>query len=200
MPAPADPRPEPVGPVEPVELVRPTTDLAASWWAMVDAFAGEEIHGSGLRPGEGDTLRDPHRFGLWVEWLVDQEGPHGWSPGRVPSSYRWIVLGERVVGTIAVRHALNEGLVVRGGHVGYAVEPGSRRRGVASSALRSALGIAARRGLGAVLVTCEVGNLASARTIVGAGGRPAGIRDGSARYWVPTRGPRVTQDGTVGGA
>lgn len=173
-----------------IELVRPTVDLADSWWQMVDAFGDEQIHGSGLRPDDPVRLRAADVFEQWVDWLGQAERSDLDLPeGRVPSSYRWIVDDARVVGTIAVRHALTPALLVTGGHIGYAVEPGSRGRGVATAALRLALGLAAARGIDPALVTCDADNVASARTIARAGGVLEDERAGSRRYWVPTHAP-----------
>ena len=171
-----------------IELVRPTVDLAGSWWAMVGAFADETIPGSALRSDDRAGLRDPAVFETWVDWLAEQARDNVPLPeGRVPSSYRWIVDADRVVGTLALRHRLNPALLVIGGHLGYAVEPGSRRRGVATAAVRLALTMAAARGIDPVLITCDPQNVASARTIERVGGVLADERAGSRRYWVSTR-------------
>ncbi|TQM58293.1 GNAT family N-acetyltransferase [Humibacillus xanthopallidus] len=182
-----------------IELVRPSVDLAASWWALVEAFDGATIHGSGLRPGDGDRLRDPEVFAEWVDWLAGMERSDEPLPeGRVACSYRWVLDDGRVVGTIAVRHSLTPSLLAEGGHIGYAVGPGDRGRGVASSALALALDLAHRRGIDLALITCDVENVASSRTIERAvrqrGGFLEDVRDGVRRYWV------VTDEATVGGA
>ncbi|GAA2478235.1 GNAT family N-acetyltransferase [Terrabacter carboxydivorans] len=173
-----------------IELVRPTVDLAGSWWEMVDDFGDETIHGSGYRPGDRDALRDPEVFEEWADWLGRMERPDEALPeGRVPSSNRWVVRDGRVVGTIAVRHALTPSLVAEGGHIGYAVSQGARRQGVAREALRLALELAAARGIDPVLVTCDVDNIGSARTIASAGGVLEDERDGVLRHWVSTGAP-----------
>lgn len=178
-----------------IELVRPTVDLADSWWRMVDAFGDDQIHGSSFRAEDRDVLRDPAAFEEWVDWLgrMDHPGPHV-PTGFVPCSYRWIVEGERVIGTIAIRHALNDVLLEIAGHIGYAVEPGSRRRGVAGAALRHALELAAAKGLDPVLLTCDLDNIASARTIEAAGGVLEDEREGKRRYWIrtPRRVPPIS--------
>lgn len=171
-----------------IELVRPSTVLARSWWQLVDSFGDEPIHGSGLHPTDRPRREDPDALEAWVDWLAGQEVPgEHIGEGRVPASYRWIVEDGRVVGTIALRHELNDALVESGGHIGYAIEPGSRRRGLATAALARALAMAAARGMERVLVTCEVDNIASARTIERAGGRLEDERGGYRRYWVSTR-------------
>lgn len=170
-----------------IELVRPTVDLADSWWEMVDEFDGELIHGSSYRASDRDILRDPEAFEEWVDALGRMERSDEPLPeGRVPSSNRWIVEDGRVLGTIALRHGLSPSLLVEGGHIGYAVRPGSRRRGVATAALGIALDLAAARAIDPVLVTCDDDNLGSARTIEGQGGVLEDVRDGIRRYWVAT--------------
>ena len=173
-----------------IELVRPTVDLSDSWWEMVDEFDGETIHGSSFRASDREVLRDPDAFEEWVDALGRMERSDEPLPeGRVPSSNRWIVEDGRVVGTIAVRHSLTPSLLMEGGHIGYAVRPGSRRRGVASRALRIALDMSAARGVDPVLVTCDDDNVASARTIESQGGVLEDVRDGIRRYWVATGAP-----------
>lgn len=170
-----------------IELVRPTVDLARSWWELVDDFAGETIHGSGYRPGQRELLRDPDVFEEWVDWLGRMERADEALPaGRVPSSNRWVVRDGCVVGTIAVRHALTPSLLVEGGHIGYAVSPRFRRQGVAGAALALGLRLAASRGIDRALVTCDVDNVASARTIASCGGVLEDERDGILRHWVAT--------------
>ena len=170
-----------------IELARPTIDLSDSWWEMVDDFDGETIHGSSFRPTDREVLRDPAAFEQWVDWVGRMERPDEALPeGRVPSSNRWILENGRVVGTIALRHELTASLLVEGGHIGYAVRPGSRRRGVAGAALGLALRMAAGRGIDPVLITCDDDNVASARTIESRGGVLEDAREGIRRYWVAT--------------
>lgn len=170
-----------------IELVRPTVDLSDAWWEMVDDFGGATIHGSGYHPRDREVLADATVFAEWVDWLGRQEHPdEPLPPERVASSNRWVLEDGRLVGTIAVRHALTPSLVAEGGHIGYAVRPAARRRGVATAALAQALVLAARRGIDPVLVTCDLTNVASARTIAACGGVLEDSRDGVLRHWVRT--------------
>ncbi|NUR16836.1 MAG: GNAT family N-acetyltransferase [Dermatophilaceae bacterium] len=170
-----------------IELVRPSVDLHEAWWEMVDEFAGATIHGSGYHPRDREVLADPQAFAEWVDWLGRQEHPdEPLPPERVASSHRWVLDDGRLVGTVAIRHALTPSLVAEGGHIGYAVRPAARRRGVATAALAQALGVAARRGIDPVLVTCDLTNVASARTIAACGGVLEDSRDGVLRHWIRT--------------
>ncbi|BCJ40235.1 acetyltransferase [Actinoplanes ianthinogenes] len=170
------------------ELIIPTVRLRESWLESRDEWgAGVHQDGAGLRPGvELDT---PEQFAAWVDGLVTAAdhrvpAPEGW----VHCTFRWIVEGDRYLGAIALRHELNEFLLRAGGHIGYGVRPSARRRGLASWALGEMLGTARERGLSRVLITCNVTNEASARTIERHGGVLEDVREtelGSLkRYWI----------------
>lgn len=170
-----------------IELARPTSLLAQEWWEMVDEFGDELMHGSAYRPEERTALERPGGLEAWVDLLAAREVDQSAVPeGYVTASYRWILDDGRLVGTIALRHHLTEALLVIGGHIGYAVRPSARRRGVATGALRIALRMAAARGIDPALVTCDEENLASARTIEGSGGVLEDVLGTTRRYWVPT--------------
>ena len=102
-------------------------------------------------------------------------------------TYRWIVEGDRVLGGIALRHELND-FVLRAGHIGYGIRPSARRRGLATWALGRMLDEARELGLDRVLIVCEVGNIASVKTIEHHGGVLDEVREtelGTVRhYWI----------------
>ncbi|MFG3303502.1 GNAT family N-acetyltransferase [Micromonospora chersina] len=172
------------------ELITPTTRLHRSWLAARDEW-GRSVHqdGAGLRPT--DDVDSPAGFADWVGRLRDGEDESRLPEGMVPALYWWIVEGDEVLGAISLRLRLNDFLRNAGGHIGYGVRPSARRRGVATFALGAALAEAARRGIDPVLVTCDDGNAASARTIERHGGVLDDVRDTELgrlrRYWIRTR-------------
>ena len=110
-------------------------------------------------------MGSPAGFATWVAGLVAQEDTA--TParaGRVHCTYRWIVENGQVLGAIALRHEFSD-FVRQAGHLGYGIRPSARRRGLASWALGEMLGEARSLGLDRVLIVCEAGNVASARTI-----------------------------------
>jgi predicted acetyltransferase len=114
-------------------------------------------------------------------------------PGRVSATFLVADVDGAIVGRVSVRHELNDFLARVGGHIGYAVRPGSRRRGYATEILRQALGVARSVGVEKALVTCDDDNVASARTIERCGGvleDVVALDDGTLkrRYWVSTGG------------
>jgi predicted acetyltransferase len=88
----------------------------------------------------------------------------------VPSVDLAAVVGEHLVGRTSIRLALNDFLRERGGHIGYAVRPGFRRRGYATEILRQSLVIIRSHGVERVLVTCAESNVGSATVIERCGG------------------------------
>ena len=76
----------------------------------------------------------------------------------------------RIVGTIQLRHELNEELLLSGGHIGYGVRPFERRKGCATQMLALALERCKGLGLDRALITCNRENEASAATIRKGGG------------------------------
>ncbi len=102
----------------------------------------------------------------------------------MPCSYFWVTDGHEVIGSLAVRHELSAWLLEEGGHIGYSIRPSRRREGHASRALALALDRARDLGLDRVLITCDLDNEPSRRTIERNGGVLEDVRAGKRRYWV----------------
>ncbi len=112
-------------------------------------------------------------------------------PDCVPMDSYFIEAEGHILGQLHLRLRLSPQTERVGGHVGYRVRPSRRNRGVATAALRLALGKLADRGIERALVTCDSNNAASARVIEKCGGirtSDAARKDGVEwRYWVATR-------------
>lgn len=170
------------------ELILPTTRLRESWLESRDEW-GRGVHqpGAGLQPD--DDVDTAAGFATWVSRLhrsADHSIPA--APGLVHASYWWMAERDTYLGSISLRHGLNDFLLNAGGHIGYGVRPSARGQGLAAWALRSVLPSARGLGLSRVLVSCEDTNVASARTIENAGGVLEDVRDTelgrTRRYWI----------------
>ena len=111
-------------------------------------------------------------------------------PDRVPATFLLAEVEGEVVGRVSIRHELNAYLLEVGGHIGYGVRPGFRRRGYATAIMRESLAVAASIGLERLLVTCDDDNIGSATVIERCGGVLENVVpvEGSSvprrRYWV----------------
>jgi predicted acetyltransferase len=178
-------------------LADPHVRFHRSYLAALDEFvkAGEERNAylPSLGAEEGfpgvhfsrQAVEDPRVFAQLVEFLLDQRRAEAPRPrSYVPFTELWMAEGDEYLGRISLRHELNDLLFTWGGHIGYAVRPSARRRGLASAALLDMLEVCRERGLDPVLITCDVDNVGSRRTIEKAGGQYEDTREGKLRYWV----------------
>jgi predicted acetyltransferase len=134
-------------------------------------------------------------FARYLEVLAERARGEHLPANHVPSTFLFAFAGTRIVGRVAIRHALTPYLERLGGHIGYVVVPEHRRQGHATEMLRQSLQIArARLGLARVLVTCDDDNVGSIRTIEKNGGVLESIVTGpdgappKRRYWITTAG------------
>lgn len=109
---------------------------------------------------------------------------------RVQQTQLLLFRGERLLGSVRLRHRLIPVLLKDGGNIGYEIRRSERGRGYGSAILALSLLEARRIGLDRVLLTTAEDNPASIRVIEANGG----VRDGEAispntgarmlRYWI----------------
>lgn len=104
---------------------------------------------------------------MMMAWHREQALPEGIVGSTL---YFWIEKDE-ILGTILLRHELNEYLRRIGGHIGYSVAPLHRRKGIAKKMLLEVKDIAKQTfRIEKCLVSCLQDNLASRNTILSCGG------------------------------
>ena len=174
-------------------LVRPAIQHMASF---VDAMC-EGYSRDTLRPETPETIsaiaEDPAWFlGLQLDPPTTVVLPDGTTGERVPETILWYVEGDTFLGSVHLRHWLNDTLALWGGHVGYAVRPSAQGRGYATVMLAGMLDHARERGdLDRVMLTVNTKNPASSRVIEKNGGvlqdtipHPWVEGDEGRRYWI----------------
>lgn len=139
--------------------------------ASIQAYRQEFLDAGDSMDG-GGSLRKFDRTQDWLDHVElfrrAETTPAPW----VPTS-QFIFVREtdnKVVGVIQIRHYFNEYLEKYGGHIGYSVAPGERRKGYATQMLAAVLPECVKLGLDRVLITCVQGNEGSKRTILHNGG------------------------------
>jgi len=175
-------------------LVEPTIELRDSYLDAWAEFAAEgrgtpDDHSAlGFEAGRfAERWNSVEGFSDFVDYLIasgDPEVPP--ADGWVKQTTFWFVDGDRYLGSIRVRHSLNEMLLEEGGHIGYDVRPTARRRGYATQMLAGVLPFAHSLAISSALVTCDTENVASRRVIERCGGQYEDTRNGKMRFWVTT--------------
>jgi len=134
-------------------------------------------------------LSDTHTVEADIEKLTDFHLGKGLPDNWVPGSTYWLIEDKnRIIGTVNIRHWLNEALMFRGGHISYYIRPSERGKGYGTRMLTLTLKRCREMGLEKVLITCKKDNSPSAKIIQKHGGVLAseGV-DGPdiiQRYWI----------------
>ena len=148
-----------------MKLVRPADDLLEPFFRFVAEVQHAEDDFASIATVHRDT---------WTAYLARLEGMRSGSVATragVPISTFWFLddVGE-IVGFGTLRHRLTPTLTEYGGHIGFAVRPSARRRGVGVALLTQMLDRARDLHIDYVLLTCDVANLGSRAVIERCGG------------------------------
>lgn len=147
-----------------MKLVLPSGKYRDSY---IDFVENAKIQGDYLEIGNA-LIRDDECFEDMIKRLKNRRKGKSISKMDVPASVYWIIVNKEVVGTIDLRHYLNDSYYKRLGHIAYYIKPSQRNNGYATLALRKALTKYKRENH--VLITCFNDNIASSKVIIKNGG------------------------------
>lgn len=146
----------------------------------------EHLYG-GARLADYDQLSD------WLAYVERIATKDGVEEGRSPSSTFLCIRQSdgKMVGICNIRHHLNQEYLMNiAGTIGYSICPSERQKGYAIKQLRLALEEAKKLNITRALVTCDVANIASEKTILANGGVFDNIyndpktHEQTKRYWI----------------
>jgi len=133
-------------------------------------------------------LKDADSFESWYEDLQKNSSEETVAEGWVPASLFLAKDEGKLVGMIDIRHRFNDFLAEYGGHIGYSVRAGERRKGYATKMLALGLEECRKLGIEKVLITCLKDNIGSARVIENNGGvferETSTDTETLKRYWI----------------
>lgn len=168
-----------------MKLIKLTSNYKSEWESLISEF---EENDEKLTPlamkGQANTFE---------EFLVEANNNSigiNLPNGIVPSDIYFLVDDDSkyLIGSIDIRHYLNEYLSEYGGNIGYGIRPSERQKGYATKMLTLALEECKKIGMLRVLITCFKSNAASANTIIKNGGvlENQVVEDGKIkqRYWI----------------
>lgn len=129
-------------------------------------------------------------FDRWLKGMHGRITMTDLPEGFVQEAFYLCYDGAELVGVLSLKFTLTPYLMNYGGHIGYAVKPSRRRRGLATRMLRQSLDIARGMGMEKLLLVCDNGNIASEKTILRCGGIYEDTRHDSdedvdvRRFWI----------------
>lgn len=134
--------------------------------------------------GVGFYERYENDFAKWIQKEKKSHLGIELESGFVPGTTYLYMKDDEIIGSINIRHCLNDFLINEGGHIGYSVSPQYRRQGYATRMLKEALEICIYWEIWPVLVTCNEDNIGSRKTIEKCGGHFENKYKKTLRYWI----------------
>ena len=121
----------------------------------------------------GSALFDQMEYEQWLTHNINNRHESTVSIGWVTATTFFAVRKRdlKIVGMIDIRHNLgNEFLAQYGGHIGYSVRPGERKKGYATEILKMGIDYAKSLNIEKLMIACFSDNIPSIKTIIKCGG------------------------------
>lgn len=130
------------------------------------SFYGE-IENNG---GECIGIANYKNYDLWLKNMQNRHAGEDLPEGYVRENFYLCYEKDRLIGVFSLKFELTKFLLDYGGHIGYAVRPSQRNRGLATQMLKQGLELAKEFGFDRVLCICDNDNCASEKVILKNGG------------------------------
>lgn len=143
-----------------MNLVLPCEKYKAQYYELVDsAIKNKDVSEMGNAYRNGENYQD------MLKRLENRRNGIKIANKDVPATVYFIIDNNKLVGTIDLRHELNDNYFSRLGHVAYYIKPEERKKGCATKALSLALEKYKKQKIEKVLITCLEDNVASRKVI-----------------------------------
>ena len=126
-----------------------------------------EIESAG---SESIGLGNYQDYDLWLTGMQNRHTGENLPEGFVREDFYLCYEGEKLIGVFSLKFELTKYLLDFGGHIGYAVRPSERKRGIATQILKQGLEIAKEAGFERILCVCDEDNYGSEKVILKNGG------------------------------
>lgn len=165
-------------------IVRPSYELKEDIWEYrQEYFDFGETHIN----GSCDIARAIN-FDEWLEFVLSIEKDKLRNNVHASTFFSIRKTDNKIIGSIQLRHFLTPELEKHGGHIGYGIRPSERRKGYGKQQLILVLNEAYSMKIPKVMITCDKGNIPSAKTAISCGGILSceNIYEGKAQqiYWI----------------
>ena len=110
----------------------------------------------------------------YVDYVIDRANPLHETPEQndlVTLLFCVRKSDSKILGSIQIRHEMDEFKRLYSGHIGYSVRPSERRKGYATRILKFAVDYCRTLGIKDINISCMTDNEASRRTILANGGK-----------------------------
>jgi predicted acetyltransferase len=159
-----------------MELALPSERYRRSYLAADQEFVAEGPI------AEGKFIATEETFGKMLEGIEGVRSGERIPPGFVQQLELWLVEGDEYLGKVQLRREVVEPR----DHVGVAIRPSCRRRGLAIRALELARPHIVELGVNPIIVRCAAANLAACAVVSHYGGELVEeLPDGVFRFEVP---------------
>ena len=143
-----------------MNLVLPCEKYKEQYYKLVDsAIKNKDVKEMGNAYRSGESYQD------MLKRLENRRKGIEINNRDVPATVYFIIDNKKIVGTIDLRHELNDNYFSRLGHVAYYIKPEERKKGYATKALSLALEKYKKHKIEKVLITCLEDNIASRKVI-----------------------------------